>query len=165
MSINFLFGQFNAPPDLAQVSVYRIDIADDELGKLSLFGLEQQLAAVLVNDYVVAYGKAKSGALAGRLRRKEWVENFLANLGWNAVAVVANADFDFVAEIFRAHGERRGEGVLNNTPLAPLKGGMSDARTSDTSSERSDLQNPPLRGVGGCVPNLKGTGGCQRKFI
>jgi hypothetical protein len=46
--------------------------------------------AMLLDDDVVTYGKAKSGALASGLRREERIEDPLLYLGRNAGAVVAN---------------------------------------------------------------------------
>jgi hypothetical protein len=48
------------------------------------------LPAMLLDDDVVTYGKAKSGALASGLRREERIEDPLLYLGRNAGAVVAN---------------------------------------------------------------------------
>ena len=54
--------------------------------------------AVLFDDDVVAHRKAEPGAFTGRLGREERVENLSLTSGGNAGAVVANADFDAVAE-------------------------------------------------------------------
>ena len=46
------------------------------------------------------------GPFAGRFCRKEWVEQLLPYLGWNASAVVADTDFDTVSEVF-CRGSKR----------------------------------------------------------
>src|SRR5262245_48454474 len=56
---------------------------------------------MLFHDDVVAHGKAKSGAFAGRLSREEWIEYLFFYLGRNARAVVADTDFHRIAETLR----------------------------------------------------------------
>ena len=53
---------------------------------------------MLLDDDIVADGKAKAGALAGRLGCKERVEHLLLHLGRNAGAIVADRYFDTVAK-------------------------------------------------------------------
>ena len=48
---------------------------------------------------VVAHGQPEPGTFTGRFRREERVENLLLNVGRDARTVVADADFDPVAEI------------------------------------------------------------------
>jgi len=62
---------------------------------------------MLFDDDVVTNGQAKPGSFTGRLCREERVEQFLPYLGWNAGAVVANPDFDTVAEAL-GRGRKRG---------------------------------------------------------
>ena len=52
---------------------------------------------MLLHDDVIADRQAQPGALSRRLRGKKGIENLVANFLGDAVAVVANADFDFVA--------------------------------------------------------------------
>ena len=62
-------------------------------------------AAVLLRDDVPADRKAEPGAFAGRLGREERLEQFVPDLGRDAGAVVAHADFDRRAEIACRHLE------------------------------------------------------------
>ena len=64
-------------------------------------GLDIDRAAMLFHDDVMAHRQSKPGAFAGRLGRKERIEHLFLDLGRDAGAVVANADFDGVAEISR----------------------------------------------------------------
>ena len=54
---------------------------------------------MLLDNDVVTNGQAEPSPFTGRLRCKERVEQLFPYLGWNAGAVVANPDFDAVAEI------------------------------------------------------------------
>jgi len=50
-------------------------------------------------DYdIVTDGKAKAGALPGRLGCEERVEHLLLHLRWNAGAVVADPDFHLIVK-------------------------------------------------------------------
>ena len=60
--------------------------------------------AMLLDDDVVTNGQAQPSPFTGRLGRKEWVEQLLPHLGWYAGAVVANSDFDAVAEVLGRGG-------------------------------------------------------------
>jgi hypothetical protein len=53
---------------------------------------------MLLDDDIVADGKAKAGALPGRLGCEKRVEHLLLHLGWNAGAVVADPDFHLIAK-------------------------------------------------------------------
>ena len=66
---------------------------------------------MLLDDDVVTNGQAKPGPFTGRLCRKERIEQLLPHLGWNAGAVVANPDFDTVAEAL-GRGSQRGLVVI-----------------------------------------------------
>jgi hypothetical protein len=68
--------------------------ADNELRELPFLGFHFDLPAMLLHDDVVADRQAQTRALSGRFRRKKRIENFLANLRRNAVAVVANLNFN-----------------------------------------------------------------------
>src|SRR5262249_52969016 len=54
--------------------------------------------AMLLDDDIVADGKAKAGALPGRLGCEERVEHLLLHLGRDAGAVVADPDFHLIAK-------------------------------------------------------------------
>ena len=62
---------------------------------------------MLLDDDVVTNGQAKPSPFTGRLGRKERVEQLLLHLGRNAGAVVANPDFDAVAEVLGRGSKRR----------------------------------------------------------
>src|SRR5215471_13223718 len=54
---------------------------------------------MLLDDDVVANGKAKARALSGGLGREEWVEHLFLHVGRDAGAVVADRDFDSITEV------------------------------------------------------------------
>src|SRR5262245_45253706 len=56
---------------------------------------------MLLDDDIVANGKAKPGALPGRLGCEKRVEHLLLHLRWNAGAVVADPDFHLIAKTSR----------------------------------------------------------------
>ena len=62
---------------------------------------------MLLDDDVVTNGQAEPSPFTGRLGRKEWVEQLLLHLGWDAGAVVADPDFDPVTEVLGRGGKRR----------------------------------------------------------
>ena len=55
---------------------------------------------MLFDDDVVTDREPKPRALSGRLRREEWIEHLVLYGSRDACAVVANPDFNTVAEIF-----------------------------------------------------------------
>jgi hypothetical protein len=62
---------------------------------------------MLLDDDVVTDGQAKPSSFTGGLCRKERAEQLLLHLGRNAGSVVANPDFDAVAQIL-GRGSKRG---------------------------------------------------------
>jgi hypothetical protein len=54
---------------------------------------------VLLGHDVVADREAEAGSLASRFGRKERLKELVLDLGWNADAVVADADLDRITEI------------------------------------------------------------------
>ena len=62
---------------------------------------------MLLDDDVVTERKAEPGAFAGRLGGEERIEHLFLHFGRNAGAVVADPDFDAVAEVFGRGGKRR----------------------------------------------------------
>ena len=62
---------------------------------------------MLLDDDVVTNGQAKPRPFSGGLGRKERIEQLLLHLGRNAGAVVADPDFDAVAEVL-GRGSKRG---------------------------------------------------------
>ena len=57
-------------------------------------GLDIDPAAMLLDDDVVGHREAEPGSFSGRLGGEEGIEHLLPDLGRDAGAVVANADFD-----------------------------------------------------------------------
>jgi hypothetical protein len=57
---------------------------------------------VLFYDDVMTYRKTKPCTFARRFSREEGIEHLLLNIGGNAGAIVANADFD----VFRRDGRQ-----------------------------------------------------------
>jgi hypothetical protein len=77
---------------------------------------------MLFHDDVVAHRQPKPGAFAGGLGGKEGIEHPLPYFGGDSGAVVANPDFDLVAQAFRGCAQRRLETLL--TRLLALGGGI-----------------------------------------
>src|SRR5262245_61355874 len=61
---------------------------------------------MLLHDDVVAHGKAKSRAFAGRLSSEKRIEYLLFYLGRNARAVVADTNFHRIAKTLRRSQQR-----------------------------------------------------------
>ena len=55
---------------------------------------------MLLDDDVVADGKAKASALSGRFGRKGWIEHLLLHVRCNASAIIANFYFHTIAKVF-----------------------------------------------------------------
>jgi hypothetical protein len=70
----------------------------------------------------VAEGQAEPSALASRLRREEWLEQLVLDLGRNADPIVADADFDRFAEIVCRHRQRRLE--VRRSAFTPFGSGV-----------------------------------------
>jgi hypothetical protein len=62
---------------------------------------------MLLNNDVVSSGEPKSGSLAGRFRRKEWVKDLRSQLSGNARPIIADPNFDVVSKISGCSKERR----------------------------------------------------------
>src|SRR6516165_498877 len=62
---------------------------------------------MLLDDNVMSDGQAEAGALSSRFCREEGIEHLFPNLRRNARTVIANADFDAVAEVLRPSGKSR----------------------------------------------------------
>src|SRR5207248_2024002 len=82
---------------------------NDELGVLPILRLEDQLSLVSLDDDVVADRQAEAGAGAGGLGGEEGVEDLVADGLGDAVAVVADADLDALAEVLGADAQLRCE--------------------------------------------------------
>src|SRR6185437_8296581 len=70
-----------------------------KFGELPRFGFDLDRTAVLLYDDVVTHRQAEPGAFTRRLGGEERVEHLFPHLGRNAGAVVADSDFDAVAEV------------------------------------------------------------------
>src|SRR5204862_3030289 len=92
---------------------------DGEFGELAGLGYDVDLSAMLLDDDVVGHRQPKPRALAGRLGGEERVEHLFLHLGRDAGAVVADADFYRVAEIFRRGLQRRLKAGLAVLRVAP----------------------------------------------
>src|SRR5215475_232811 len=62
---------------------------------------------MLLDDDVVADGKAKASAFPGRFGRKEWLEHLFFHVRRYASAVVTDPDFHTIAKVFSRGGECR----------------------------------------------------------
>ena len=71
-----------------------------DFGELAGLRIDLDRPRMLLDDDVVSDGQAKASTLASRFCRKEGIEHLLPYLGWNPRAVVANSDFNFVADVF-----------------------------------------------------------------
>src|SRR6266403_3347770 len=85
---------------------------NNEFGKYAWLGIDVDLAAMLFHHDVVAHRQAKSGALAGGFGGEKWIEHFLLYFQWDSGAVIADPDFDLVAETFRGRAQRRLKTIL-----------------------------------------------------
>src|SRR5262249_35302420 len=79
-------------PDLRELTRSRIDL---------------DRATMLLDDDVVRDRESKSGTLAGRLCREEWVKHLLFHLSRNTGPIITDPDFDAVAEISGSGDENR----------------------------------------------------------
>src|SRR6267142_1489212 len=73
--------------------------SNSEFSELADPAIDLNRAAVLLGHDVIADRQAKPCALSGRLGGEEWLEQLVLDLRGNAGAVVADADFDRIAEI------------------------------------------------------------------
>src|SRR4051812_6823928 len=83
--------------------------ADRELGAGARFALDRDCPSVLLGHDVVADRQAETGPFAGRLRRKERLEQLVSDLGRDAGAVVAHRDRDRLILSARRHRKGRAE--------------------------------------------------------
>jgi hypothetical protein len=92
-----------------------------ELGEVAYLAVDRDRAAVLLGDDLVADRQAKSGTFAGRLGRKEWLEQFLAMFRWNANSVVAHPNLDAFAKV-AGHNSQLGAKSAVDLAGAPVNG-------------------------------------------
>ena len=77
--------------------------SNGELGELADPAIDGDGAAVLLRHDVIADREAKAGAFAGRLGRKERLEELVLDLSSNSDAVVAHPHLDHIAEVSGRH--------------------------------------------------------------
>src|SRR6516162_9412555 len=70
-------------------------------GELAGLGVDLYRPRMLLHDDVVSDGQAKASALSSGFCREERIEHLFPNLRRNARTVIANPDFDAVAEVLR----------------------------------------------------------------
>src|SRR5689334_21308709 len=92
--------------------------SDGELSVLADTAVDLDRAAMLLGHDVIADREAKTGSLAGRLCREERLEQLVFDLGRNSHAVVADPDFDSIAEISCGHPQSRLETRVASFSLA-----------------------------------------------
>src|SRR5687768_13073924 len=84
---------------------------------------------MLLDDDVVAERQAEPGTLPGGLGGEEWIEHLLPHFRRYAGAVVADCDFDAMAEVPRGCGEHR------LIPVARLRHRAPDRRIKAVGNE------------------------------
>jgi hypothetical protein len=93
--------------------------SDDELGKYAGLGLDVDSAAVLLDNDVMGHREPEPCPFPGRFGGKEGIEHFFFHFGWDAAPVVANSDFDCLAEVPGRGAEDRLKGLVDRFDLAP----------------------------------------------
>jgi hypothetical protein len=78
-----------------------------EFGEFAGTGIDFYAAGVLLDDDVMADGKAEAGAFARWFGREERIEDLVFDFGRDAETVVANPDLDAIAEIPCRRQKRR----------------------------------------------------------
>src|SRR6185437_6100094 len=106
-------------PALTSGSTVAARQGDDELGKCAGLGLDINPAAMLLDDDVMGHRKAESRPLSGRFGGEEGIEHLFSHVGRDTAAVVANPDFDRLAEVSGGRDEHRLEGPVADLGLAP----------------------------------------------
>ena len=95
---------------------------------------------MLLGHDVVADREIKAGPLAGWLRREERLKELVLDVGRNADAVVANADFNSLSEISRR--DAQGWLEVRITPLSLAFGGGIEAIADQIEADPSDVLSP-----------------------
>src|SRR4051812_28940553 len=92
---------------------------NDELGECAGLGLDINLAAVSLNDDVMSHRQAEPRSFSGRLGGEEGIEHLFPHVSRDAGAVIANPDFDRLAEIPSGRAEYWLEDTFAVLGLAP----------------------------------------------
>jgi hypothetical protein len=117
--------------------------ADREFGELAGRTVDHDRAAMLLSDDVPADRQTETSAFAARLGREERLEQSVTIFGRDACAVVADADFNGIAEISRGYLQGRFEGPVVALPL-PFAGGVK-AITDQVETNAGDVPGEPAR--------------------
>src|SRR5438477_7807137 len=107
---------------------------------------------MLLGHDVVADRESKPRTLSGRLSGEEGLKELVLDLGWNAHAVVACANFDGIAEVSRTHLQARLElGVISL--LLALRGGIKTI-AKQVEADAGDVLRDEFDGgeVAGVIP-------------
>src|SRR5262249_50792287 len=80
---------------------------DPDLGELARLCIHLDCTAMLLDNDVMANGKAKAGALSGRFGREKRVEHLFFHVRRHTGTVVADSDLHTVAKIFGRGREDR----------------------------------------------------------
>src|SRR5262249_45652554 len=128
-----------------------------DLGVLTGLRGDLDRSRMLLHDDVVSDGQPEASALSSGFCCEEGIENLLPHLTWNAVAVVANPDLNFVAKVLchRHYGwliaiaavllfalGRRVEAVRNQVQESPC-----DLLGEDIDFARSGIKRPLHRNL------------------
>ena len=109
---------------------------------------------MLLGYNVVADRKAEARPFAGRLRGKEWLKELVFDLRWNANAVVADVDFNCIAQIACRHLQGRLEFRVAALLLAFGSGIEAIAEKVETDAETLQFLtvwlSRPLPAAGWC---------------
>src|SRR5215813_9783451 len=92
---------------------------------------------MLLSYNVVADRKAKARPFAGRLRGEEWLKQLVFDLRWNANAVVADVDFNRIAQIACRHLQGRLE--LRVAPLLLAFGSSIEPIAEQVETDAGDV--------------------------
>src|SRR5215472_4993645 len=97
--------------------------SNGELSELTDPAIDSDRAAMLLGHDVIADREAEASAFTRRLGREERLKELVFDLRWDTDAIVADSDFDHIAEIARRHPQSRLEVRVASLPLA-FSGGI-----------------------------------------
>jgi hypothetical protein len=95
---------------------------NDELGKDAGLSLDVDPAAVLLDNDVMGHRESEPRSFPCRLCGEERIEHLFAYFRQDAGAVVANTDFDCLAEVPRGSAEDWFKALVARFDLAPSRG-------------------------------------------
>ena len=91
---------------------------NDELGEFAEPGFDVDPPAMLLDNDVMGHREAESRPFAGWLRGEKGIEHLFSHFGSDTDAVVANSDFDCLAEVSGDCGEH---GFKRPSPASTLR--------------------------------------------